>query len=93
MKKIYLTENEGRNEPSCLQQISFVHVKCKTDCSKTIIVTENEIVAPNIVELTQEEAQTMLDYWIDEENLSPELNAESGEPIFQKKIYLGALLG
>ena len=43
----------------------------------------NEEIHP----LTFEEAQTLLDLWIDEENENPELDQE-GNPIIQQKINL-----
>jgi len=68
MNYFYLTTNTLRREPEAIASVEYCHIKAKTDGSQTVILTEEEINAENVTLLSQEEAQALLDSWIDTEN-------------------------
>jgi hypothetical protein len=84
----YVTANTNNNEPSCLQSISYVHVKACTDGSQTVVITFAPVSDPAMNELTQVSAQALLDSWIDAENQHPEVDVVTGEPMLQSHIDL-----
>jgi hypothetical protein len=93
MIKFYIANNLNRCEPEAVKAIEFIHVKSKTDGSQTALISKNEILDPNVVEKTQEELQTIVDEWIDEENQNPFFDDVNQVYVLQKKINLEVLLG
>lgn len=87
----YLTTNESRNEPDALWDVSYIHVKAKTDGTQTLIITEEPTDDSSCIEKTQSEAQALLDSWISNENASAPLDSE-GNPVLQSNINLGIYL-
>lgn len=87
----YLTTNDNRREPEAIYSVEYVHVKAKGDGSQTVIITEDEIIDPACAPKTQEEAQAILDAWIDEENETPTQDLE-GNDIVQRRITLESYL-
>lgn len=91
MKNIYLTENANRCEPAALAGIAYTHVKCRTDGSQTLIVAPQAIEAADCVPLSRDDAQALLNSWIDEENTGV-VPDEQGNLMTQSRIDLGAYL-
>jgi len=91
MVNFYIVTNTNREEPEVVQQSTYIHIKCKTDASQTVICSEETITGADVVSKTQAQAQKILDDWIDEENVAPPLDAE-GNQILQRKINLEAFL-
>jgi len=84
----YLVDFNAGNYNSILPGIKYLQIKGKADDAAKSIIISNEII--NSIYATQcskEEAQVILDLWIDDENLIPEKNFESKD-ILQEKIYL-----
>lgn len=92
MSNIYLTTNTNSSEPESLSDVSYVHVKCKSDGSRTIIVTQQPIDAADCESLSPVAAQALLDEWIDTEHagIVPD---EQGNLMTQSRIDLGSFLG
>lgn len=91
MMYIYLTINANCCEPESLAETVYVHVKCKSDGSQTIIVTPQPIDTADCISLSPESAQSMLDDWIDAENAGIVPDAQ-GNLMTQSRIDLGSYL-
>ena len=91
MVNFYIVTNTNREEPEVVLQSTYIHIKCKTNGSKTVICSEETITGADVVSKTQAQAQKILDDWIDEENVAPPLDAER-TPILQRIIKLEAFL-
>jgi hypothetical protein len=84
---IYLAMNNNRREPSCLNDVNYKHLKCKSDGSLTLILTENPISDMCVAQKSKEEAEQILRSWIDEENQNPERDPE-GNAMIQSYVSL-----
>jgi hypothetical protein len=84
---IYLAMNNNRREPSCLNDVNYKHLKCKSDGSFTLILTENPISDMCVAQKSKEEAEQILRSWIDEENQNPERDPE-GNAMIQSYVSL-----
>lgn len=89
--RFYLSYNELKSEPDCVWQHEFIHVKAKSDGSQTIIISAESLEYPEVIELTRECAQDILNAWIDQENESAPVD-DSGNLIRQSYINLGVYL-
>lgn len=87
MYYFYLITNVNRNEPEIIKSYSYIHVKARKDANLTLIITKEEINYSLFENLSQEEAQILVDSWIDEENINPELDIDGNE-LIQSKINL-----
>jgi hypothetical protein len=88
----YLTNNVNKNEPLPVKQALYIHVKARVDGSQTVIITEDSINDPSCSLLSQQEAQALLNSWIDEENNPPLPQDIAGNFIQQPYINLGNYL-
>lgn len=88
----YLTTNVNSCEPRILLSTPHVHIKCKTDGSRTALVSNTRIEDAALEEKTKEEMQTILDAWINEENENPDINSQ-GNPVLQHFINLDGIVG
>ena len=91
MAFIYLTTNANRSEPESLAGVDYIHVKCKSDGSRTLVITPQLIDAADCEALSPDAAQALLDGWIDEENagLVPD---EQNNLMTQSRIDLGSFI-
>jgi len=88
----YLTNNDARKEPIVLLDEDYIHVKAKCDGSQTVIICHEKIDAPSMTEMSKQEAQSLLDTWIDEENVLPYQIDINGNEIIQSYIDLEGFL-
>ena len=65
----YLIQCENKNTD--FLEGNYVHIKAKTDGLEIAAVSEVEIIHENVISKTQEELQTLIDDWIDAENIDP----------------------
>ena len=86
--KFYLITNVGRDEPKELDSCAYIHIKAHISGTKT----EAQIRASFADEKTFCEMQTLLDSWIDAENVDPPLDADDN-PMLQSKIDLAMVSG
>ena len=84
---IYIATYVNGGVPESLDEVAYVHIKGHVDGELTIVITLDPLVDPLLVEKTKEQAQAILDEWIDAENVSPPLDKE-GNPILQSRINL-----
>jgi hypothetical protein len=87
--RIYLTNNTNKSEPISILELDYIHVKSKCDGSQTVIICSDNIINPDISELTFNEAQNLLNNWIDQENSPPLPIDDDGKEIIQSYINLG----
>ncbi len=90
-KRIYLTTNTDNREPEILAESSYIHVKCKSNGTQTVVITDCEVISDCCTEMTQTDAQALLDSWIDEENAAPP-PSDGSVAMPQNRIDLGAFL-
>jgi hypothetical protein len=88
----YLTTNVNSREPEILLAKPYVHIKCKTDASRTAIVSNIQIEDVGLEVKTKEEMQAILDSWINEENENPDTNSQ-GNLVLQRSIDLEGIMG
>ena len=70
---------------------NYTHIKARIDGSQIVICAQQEIIADNITEKTQEEVQTIIDNWITTENETTYTNIDEIE-IIQENINLNKFL-
>ena len=81
----YLITLINGNYSDYVAEHKFLQVKGKNDCSAAIIISYESITGDNVSVKTEDDAQIILDLWIDDENLIPKKDFE-GKDIFQDKI-------
>lgn len=92
MNYFYVTDNTGKCEPELLEAVDYIHVKARTDGDSTIIITEQELPEDDgLTLLSQEDAQSLLNEWIDSENEDPPKNVD-GVDMLQAYISLESFL-
>ena len=89
MYKYFLVTCPSKNTLNILVDFTYIHIKAYADGTKIIIQSSNnQVVEEEHISLkSKEEAQTILNSWIDEENLAPELDPK-GNSMMQDYINL-----
>ena len=90
---IYLIQAINRKMPDALSEHLYIHVKGRADGLQVLIIANesNILDIEGTILLSKEEAQALLDQWIDDENVNPEVGLK-GEFVVQSKIDLGKYL-
>jgi len=88
---LYISDNLDGRTPNPL--VPFSHIKCKSDRTKTIIMTKEKIKSPSLFILrTEDEIKFILDAWIDEENENATEDPITKTTPHQEKINLKNLI-
>lgn len=73
----YLTTNDNKREPSCLDSISYVRVQGSPCGNNTLIMTSEQINDSYLISKTKQESEIQLQSWADFLNdMEPELTQE-----------------
>jgi len=90
--KFYLVNCENKKPEIYLDGFDYVHIKAHTLGKQVIIITNDTILHEDVIEKTQEEAQAILDSWINTENENPEKDDE-GNDILQIELDIEKFKG
>lgn len=87
----YLTNNTNRKEPEAIAPLSYLHIKASQDGSQTLILCDEELDDPNYDPKTLQEAQQIVNDWVDLDNQTPPIDVE-GNPHLADYINLEAFI-
>lgn len=77
--KFYLVSNPEKRDPDFISSVDHVHVKTKTDGTHTLIISEENISDQSVEIITQEDAQSLIDSWISDENHNIERDIDGND--------------
>lgn len=76
----YQTTNVYRREPDVLGALEYVSIKTRTDGAEAIVMSPDTVDAPGLRRISQENAQAILDDWIEAERTAAEFAAANPDP-------------